>query len=29
LKPEETIDGFLAGRKDFGEAIQNNDPMLG
>jgi alcohol oxidase len=29
LKPEKTIDGFLAGRKDFGEAIQNNDPMLG
>jgi alcohol oxidase len=29
LKPEETIDGFLAGRKDFSEAIQNKDPMLG
>jgi alcohol oxidase len=29
LKPEKTIDGFLAGRKDFGESIQNNDPMLG
>lgn len=29
LKPEKTIDGFLAGRKDFGEAIQNNDPILG
>jgi alcohol oxidase len=29
LKPEKTIDGFLAGRKDFGEAIQNKDPMLG
>lgn len=29
LKPEHTIDAFLAGRKDFGEAIQNNDPMLG
>ena len=29
LKPKSTIDGFLAGRKDFGEAIQNNDPMLG
>jgi alcohol oxidase len=29
LKPEETIDGFLASRKDFGEVIQNNDLMLG
>lgn len=29
LKPEQTLDGFLSGRKDFGEAIQNKDPMLG
>jgi alcohol oxidase len=29
LKPEQTIDGLLSGRKDFGEAIQNKDPMLG
>lgn len=29
LKPEQTIDAFLSGRKNFGEAIQNNDPMLG
>ncbi|KAG9918669.1 alcohol oxidase, partial [Aureobasidium melanogenum] len=29
LKPSETLDGLLSGRKDFGEAIQNQDPMLG
>jgi alcohol oxidase len=29
LKPEHTIDGFLSGRKDFGEAMQKKDPMLG
>ncbi|THV89196.1 alcohol oxidase [Aureobasidium pullulans] len=29
LKPEQTLDGLLSGRKDFGESIQNQDPMLG
>jgi alcohol oxidase len=29
LKPEHTIDGFLSGRKDFGESMQKKDPMLG
>jgi alcohol oxidase len=29
LKPEQTLDGLLSGRKDFGEAMQNNDPILG
>ncbi|CAD0097278.1 unnamed protein product [Aureobasidium mustum] len=29
LKPSESLDGLLSGRKDFGEAIQNQDPMLG
>jgi alcohol oxidase len=29
LKPTETIDCLLSGRKDFGEALQNQDSMLG
>ena len=29
LKPEQTLDGLLSGRKDFGEAMKNNDPILG
>lgn len=29
LKPEETLDAYLSGRKDFMEAVKNNDPILG
>lgn len=29
LKPEDTLDSFLSGRKDFGEAVANKDPIMG